>query len=128
MLYGQYELNFLVRLLPFLLTPMGLILLFSPQSSPAERIASLNVACAGVALAYLVLYPKIWKKPRPNASAVFWLNLFTVFQLWILLPIFLHSSEQWQKRINRFCKWCFILFGCYVGISFVWMFLKSLLL
>lgn len=128
MLYGQYELNFLVRLLPFLLTPMGLILLFSPQSSPAERIASLNVACAGAALAYLVLYPKIWKKPRPNASAVFWLNLFTVFQLWILLPIFLHSSEQWQKRINRFCKWCFILFGCYVGISLVWMFLKSLLL
>lgn len=118
-MYRKYNITVLIYLLPFLFIPMGLILLFSQETSNAEKFFSFNIISAGVSLLYWILYPKIWKKERPKADRIFWLNMITVFQFWILFPIYMHVSDRWRNKIDKVCKWFFIAIGGYLVLALI---------
>lgn len=118
-------------ILPFFLIPCAIYFFVQGFDRQIDVIYCINLLCGGLVNVYLVIYQIYYSKkkreiPR-NPTWVYWLNLLTVFQLWPLIPLYLHLPVRWANRIDKFCRFVLIAFAICLVISVIYSLLAALL-
>lgn len=119
----MYKANYLPYIFPFLLIPCAIIFLVQGRDSHIGTLYCINLLCGGLANVYLVIYQIYHRRKKEdiprNPTWVYWLNLLTVFQLWPLIPLYLHLPKMWAEKINKLCKFILVAFGIYIVGSII---------
>lgn len=119
--YTKYKNYYGIIILSITASVLGLILIFQPESSMADRLFGFNCFCGGAIITYLKLTKNMTLKQLDSALLVYTV-IFTAYQCWCILVIYIFVPEKQKKIIHKICALYFII----LGISVIFNIIKSL--
>lgn len=97
---------------------LGFIMLVQEGTSDIEKIFAINLILGGITQLFSMIYLTI-KKSQLDITIVFWVNIICIFQVWILLPIYIFSSKAIQNIIRKVCKIFLILLFVFIILMMI---------